>query len=233
MGLYERLPYTNFHELNLDAILKVVASIPDMIKDEVASALSTFEIPNGSITTAKLADSAVTSGKIANGGVGNIDLASGAVSTGKILNGAVTIDKLSDGSVSFNKLTTDFGMIYAGASGGQITVESGAASTPLASLNLDAGTYILLPWVFAYGSANSLQGTIDANISSTAGSTTGYDYGARWVANVPECATATATSFTWPYVRSFSSDAVVYINLQHTLGVSRNFRAGIRAVRIA
>ena len=46
MGVFEHFPYTNFHELNLDWILKTVRgfqttidNIPDMIEDEVADQL--------------------------------------------------------------------------------------------------------------------------------------------------------------------------------------------------
>lgn len=51
-------------------------------------------IPDGSITTAKLADSAVTS----------VKLASNAVTTGKINSGAVTTAKLDTGSVTNTKI---------------------------------------------------------------------------------------------------------------------------------
>jgi hypothetical protein len=47
-------------------------------------------VPDGSITTAKIADSAVTSAKLANGSVGTAQIANGSVTSSDIANGAVT-----------------------------------------------------------------------------------------------------------------------------------------------
>lgn len=62
------------------------------------------EIPDGSITTAKLADNAVTSAKIKPSAVGTSQLAPLAVTTDKIADGAVTTDKLATSSVATEKL---------------------------------------------------------------------------------------------------------------------------------
>lgn len=62
------------------------------------------EIPDGSITTAKLADNAVTSAKIKPSAVGTSQLAAGAVSGDKIANAAVTVDKIADDSVNSDKI---------------------------------------------------------------------------------------------------------------------------------
>lgn len=62
------------------------------------------EIPDGSITTAKLADNAVTSAKIKPYAVGTAALAPLAVTTDKIADGAVTTDKLAPSSVATEKL---------------------------------------------------------------------------------------------------------------------------------
>ena len=94
------------------------------------------EIPDGSITTAKLADNAVTSAKIKPSAVGTSQLADDAVTTAKIANGSiiqnhlqidsvgypqiidgsvdstiladnsVTTDKIADGAVTTDKLAT-------------------------------------------------------------------------------------------------------------------------------
>lgn len=114
MGLYEHLPYANFHELNLDKIMEVVANIPSLIYDELLKALETFPIPDGSITTAKLATYAVTSAKIATNAVTSskisdsaisaTKLAQSAVTTSKIAQNAVTNDKIADSSISTAKI---------------------------------------------------------------------------------------------------------------------------------
>lgn len=72
------------------------------------------EIPDGSITTAKLADSAVVADKIkaktivasklADGCVGAAAIADGAVTGDKIANAAVTVDKIADDSVNSDKI---------------------------------------------------------------------------------------------------------------------------------
>lgn len=72
------------------------------------------EIPDGSITTAKLADNAVTSAKIKPYAVGTSQLAIGAVSgdiiqkntivASNLADGAVTTDKLAPSSVATEKL---------------------------------------------------------------------------------------------------------------------------------
>lgn len=62
------------------------------------------EIPDGSITTAKLADNAVTSAKIKPTAVGTAALAPLSVTTDKIADGAVTTPKLATSSVAPKKL---------------------------------------------------------------------------------------------------------------------------------
>lgn len=62
------------------------------------------EIPDGSITTAKLADKAVTRKKLDDAAVGPEALAPLSVTTDKIADGAVTTDKLATSSVATEKL---------------------------------------------------------------------------------------------------------------------------------
>lgn len=87
---------------------------------------NSFDLKDGSITSAKLADDAVTAEKIANnaikaanlssnsvttktiltGAVTSVKLAAGAVTAGKIVDGAVTASKLADGAVTAAKLAS-------------------------------------------------------------------------------------------------------------------------------
>lgn len=62
------------------------------------------EIPDGSITTAKLADNAVTSAKIKPSAVGTSQLADGAVTTDILADNSVTTNKIVDGAVTEAKL---------------------------------------------------------------------------------------------------------------------------------
>lgn len=64
------------------------------------------EIPDGSITTAKLADNAVTSAKIKPSAVGTSQLAVGAVSSEKLQDLCVTTPKIADHAVDTTKLDT-------------------------------------------------------------------------------------------------------------------------------
>lgn len=117
MALYEQFPYTNFHELNLDDILAKLNEIPQMIADEVARQIGEYTVPDGSITTAKLANNSVTSAKIAANGVETSDIKNAAVTSAKIAAGAVentnlgtnsvTGLKIADGAVTTSKLASN------------------------------------------------------------------------------------------------------------------------------
>lgn len=245
MGLYEKMPYANFHELNLDKVMEVVSNIPSIIYDEVVKALETFPVPDGSVTTAKIANSAVTSAKIASNAVTTAKLNGGAVTTSKIANGAVTTDKLASGAVTgnkiedeavtFEKLADGFGTVVAGTSPGNVSVAAGigATYTQLAVLEIpDDGTYILMPWLMVYGVANATVGYVDANIASTSGHTSGYGYGARWIQDIPAYAAASPSAFNWVYPRNLMAGDKVYLNVAHNTGAARNIRGNIRAIRI-
>lgn len=246
MGLYEHLPYANFHELNLDKILGIVNGIPSMVQQEVIAALQSFPIPDGSITTAKLADYAVSTAKIANNNVISSKIASSAVTTAKIASGAVTeakiaseavtTVKIADEAVTFDKLNDAFGVIESGINaGGNVTVPSGLTSpyTQMAVYEIPAtGLYMLMPWVQVYGNANTGAGVFDTNLSDTSGATSGYAYAARLAVPVPAYVTATPSAYNWIFIRSFNAGDKVYLNFAHSTGIPRSVRANIRAMRI-
>ncbi|WP_228994306.1 hypothetical protein [Streptomyces sp. DH8] len=89
-------------------------------------------VPDGTITTLKLADDAVTAAKVAAGAVGTTALADGAVLTAKLANAAVAVGKIADGAVTSPTIATNAvtaGKIDAGAitareiAAGSITTE--------------------------------------------------------------------------------------------------------------
>lgn len=92
--------------------------------DEIADFTAAAAIPDGSITSVKLATGAVAGDKLADGVVANTKLATGAVTTNKLADQGVTNPKIADAAVSFTKLAADANQVtpagalmpYAGAS---------------------------------------------------------------------------------------------------------------------
>ena len=82
MGIFRQFPYTNFHEMNLDMLIKIVDELQKEWKDftvdwskDVAEQVdkwleehpeATTTVLDGSISTVKLADNAVTFDKVSN-----------------------------------------------------------------------------------------------------------------------------------------------------------------------
>ena len=75
---------------------------PDQRIAAVGYAMMTGNVPDGTITTAKLANSAVVSTKIADGAVGTSQLAGNAVQSGNIASGAVGAAQLAAGAATAN-----------------------------------------------------------------------------------------------------------------------------------
>lgn len=242
MGLYEHLPYANFHELNLDKILGIVNGIPSMVQQEVIAALQSFPIPDGSITTAKLADYAVSTAKIASNAVTAAKIASSAVTTAKIASSAVTTDKLASGAVTgnkiedaaitFEKLAADMGTIITGTSTGATNIASGASFTKLAEITLDPGVYLLYMWVNVVGASGSGIGVHSAKVCAAPDSSTDLGYGYYVNANVPAYNGPVATNFSWSMPRNITTQTTIYLNFQQTTGITRSVRANFRAIRI-
>lgn len=140
MGLYEHLPYANFHELNLDKIMDLVGNIPQMIHDDVMAELENFPIPDGSITNTKLATYAVSANKILTGAVTNAKIATGAVSNAKIADLAVSTSKLSDNAVTNIKIADDAVDTRTIEDGAITSDKLAAGSVTTAALNLTPQT---------------------------------------------------------------------------------------------
>jgi len=106
-----RFPFTNFHELNLDWILKVVKEATTIFETgradldyavetaneakEIATQAAEAQVADNSISTVKLQDASVTTLKIHDGAVTAAKLAAGAVTAQKIANDSVAWEKLT------------------------------------------------------------------------------------------------------------------------------------------
>jgi hypothetical protein len=74
-------------------------------------------IPDGSITTIKLADGSVTTIKIADANVTTAKIADQNVTTAKIADGNVTTVKIADGAITFAKLSASAAIAFVDTSG--------------------------------------------------------------------------------------------------------------------
>lgn len=65
-----------------------------------SSAVTSSKITTGNVTTSLIADTAVTTAKVADGAITNVKLGSGSVTTSKIASGAVDTGQLANGAVT-------------------------------------------------------------------------------------------------------------------------------------
>ena len=92
-GDVQRLSTVEEMESDIEYALEESETIHDLIKDKTEETMEEHPewratVPDGSITTAKLADGAVTSAKLASNAVTEGKIASSAVTEGKIASGA-------------------------------------------------------------------------------------------------------------------------------------------------
>ena len=123
MGIFRQFPYTNFHELNADWLIRIAKKLEKEwedfkvdwdkdIQEQVYKWLdehpeATTTVLDGAITTPKLKDGCVTSDKLEDGSVTSDKLEDGSVTSDKLQDDSITSDKLQDGCVTSDKLTED------------------------------------------------------------------------------------------------------------------------------
>ena len=78
--------------------------MPKLSKFRMNNMLIDITVPDGEITTDKLADNAVTNHKISNNAVTASKIATGAVSSSKLASGAISESAIADGSITTNKI---------------------------------------------------------------------------------------------------------------------------------
>ena len=89
-----------------DYINTTLCSYVNTLRNDV-DAIVEVSIPDGSVTTAKLADDAVTALKISDGAVDSSALGNSAVTSAKLADGAVTASKIQNDAVTAGKLADD------------------------------------------------------------------------------------------------------------------------------
>lgn len=109
---------------------------PDQRIAAVGYAMMGATVPDGSITTAKLADGAITAAKIADGTVATADLAANSVNSGHIIDGQVLTADLSNNAVTSAKIA-DAGISTADLADGAVNsakvLDASLLGTDLAS----------------------------------------------------------------------------------------------------
>ncbi len=107
--------------------------MPDRRIAAVGYAMMADSVPDGAITTAKIANGAVTTEKIASGAIGGAQMASGSITSAHLTGGAVTMDKIANGAVSTDQLAAgavSSAQLAAGAAAANLNAsgQSGVAS---------------------------------------------------------------------------------------------------------
>ena len=143
------------------------------------SAAYTENIPDNSVTSAKIVNGAVVSTKIASGAVTNSQLATNAVTGVKILDGTITADdigtgavanaEIATGAVSSSKLGT--GAVTSAAIANSAVTSAAIATDAVSKVKLASDVDQLLPIAFAWISSGGTKVSGTANVSSTWNST--------------------------------------------------------------
>lgn len=93
------IPFTPTAEVDSSDVQNAIENVQAQIAQAILG-----ELPDGSVTTVKLADEAVKTGKIADGAVTSDKLADEAVTAAKLADDAVSTDSLADGAVTGEKI---------------------------------------------------------------------------------------------------------------------------------
>jgi len=139
------------------------------------SAAYTENIPDNSVTSAKIVNGAVVSTKIASGAVTNSQLATNAVTGVKILDGTITADdigtgavanaEIATGAVSSSKLGT--GAVTSAAIANSAVTSAAIATDAVSKVKLASDVDQLIPIAHAFIAANGTKSAGTANVSST------------------------------------------------------------------
>ncbi len=181
-------------------------------------AVTSAKIADGTIAAADLADSAVTGAKIANGAVAAAELADGAATTAKLGDAAVTGAKIADGAVTSAKLAP-----------GAVTTSRLAPNAVTAAQIADGqvtGAKLAAPLRLTSSAANTTIGALDGTstgsngvgVSGTAG-TGANSAGVLGTANAGDGVRGTSSTGIGVKGTSETGDAIMGVTTQE-FGVS-------------
>ena len=137
-------------------------SLPLLINDnlEVAGSLTIASLASsGVITSANIADSAITSAKITDGTIATADLADGAVTSAKIIDGAIAAADLADSSVTSVKIND----------GTVATGDLADDSVTPAKINGTGGANLPIAYGYCHSNGTTHGGTSNVSCSWNAG----------------------------------------------------------------
>jgi hypothetical protein len=141
---------------------------PDQRIAAVAYALMADSVPDGSITTAKLADGSVTADKLASSV--NLSIADGSITTARLADGSVTAAKLADGSVTADKLASSVNLTIADGSITTARLANGSVTAAKLSVSTDQlisnGSITSAKLAASSVTADKLSGTTSQVVSS-------------------------------------------------------------------
>ena len=138
-GDVQRLSTVEEMEADVEHAVEESETIHDLVKDTAEELMEEHPewratVPDGSITTAKLADGAVTSAKLASNAVTEGKIASSAVTEGKIASGAVTSGKIGSSAVTEAKIAS--GAVTSGKIGSSAVTNVKLADNAVTSVKI-------------------------------------------------------------------------------------------------
>jgi hypothetical protein len=154
--------------LSGDPVVALGAATKQYVDNAVAIGLT---IPDGSITTPKLANLAVTTGKLADGSVTTIKLATNSVDASKIQDLTITTNKIADNQITNAKLDATTRLRIAKAwvnfDGTNQTIRS---SYNISSITKASSSYYTVSFTTALADANySVTGVCSGVLGNTIG----------------------------------------------------------------
>jgi hypothetical protein len=141
---------------------KTVEQIPD-------NSVTSAKIADGTITSADIGSNAVTSSKIADGTIAAADIASNAITTAKVANSAITGEKIADGTITGSKIAQQSaasGQIlkWNGTTWAPASDETGIESNPFVSSGgITRNTFLTDDFVFGSASLDYIVGAEENN----------------------------------------------------------------------